>query len=85
MWCLACLLPLMIGNFVPEEDPKWEKFLLLLNIANYVFSPITSRSIAAFLATLIEDYLKSFSELYLECPIIPKQHYMVHIPQWLVR
>jgi len=85
MWCLARLLPLMIVNSVPEGDPNWDNFLLLLRIADYILSPITSRSIAALLTTLIEDYLQSFKELYPECPIIPKQHYMVHIPQWMIR
>lgn len=57
MWCLARLLPLMIGNSVPEGDPNWDNFLLLLKIADYILSPITSQSIAALLTTLIEDYL----------------------------
>lgn len=84
-WCLARLLPLMIGNSVPEGDPNWDHFLLLLKIADYILSLITSRSIAALLTTLIEAYHQSFKELYPECPIIPKQHYMVHIPQWMIR
>ena len=75
----------MIGDSIPEGDPNWENFLLLLKIADYVFSPVTSQSIAAFLTTLIEDYLTSFKELYPGCLVIPKQHYMVHIPQWMVK
>lgn len=85
MWCLARLLPLMIGELVPDGDANWENFLLLVKIVDYVFSPVTTRSIAAYLVTLIEDYLESFKELYLECSIIPKQHYMIHIPQWMER
>ena len=85
MWCLARLLPLMIGDSVPEGDPNWDNFLLLLTIADYILSPIVSRSIATLLATLIEDYLDSFKELYPECPIIPKQHYLVHMPQWMLK
>lgn len=85
MWCLARLLPLMIGDSVPEGDPNWDNFLLLLTIADYILSPIVSRSIATLLATLIEDYLDSFKELYPECPIIPKQHYLVHVPQWMLK
>ena len=85
MWCLARLLPIMIGDRIPENDLNWENFLLLLKIADYILAPVTSRSIAAQLTTLIEDYLQSFRELYPECSIIPKQHYMVHIPQWMLR
>lgn len=75
----------MIGDSVPEGDPNWDNFLLLLSIADYILSPIVSRSIATLLTTLIEDYLESFKELYPECPIIPKQHYLVHVPQWMLK
>ena len=85
MWCLARLLPLMIGDSVPEGDPNWDNFLLLLSIADYMLSPIASRGIVTLLTTLIEDYLESFKELYPECPIIPKQHYLVHVPQWMLK
>ena len=82
MWCLARLLPLMIGDTVPEGDPNWNNFLLLLSIADYISSPIASRGIATLLTTLAEE---SFRELYPECPIIPKQHYLVHVPQWRLK
>lgn len=85
MWCLARLLPLIIGDAIPECEEHWDNFLLLLKIAEYVFSPVSSHEIAAYLTTLIEDYLTTFTELYPNCPIIPKQHYMLHIPEWIVR
>lgn len=85
MWCLARTLPLIFGDTVPEEDENWMNFLLLLKIVDYVFAPVTSSGIAAYLSSLIEDYLETFKELYPECPIIPKQHYMIHIPEWMVR
>ena len=40
MWCLGRFLPLMIGVFVPEDDPHWLHFLTLLDIMDYIFSPI---------------------------------------------
>ena len=85
MWCLARLLPLIIGDQIPEGDDHWDNFLLLLKISEYVFSPVSSKEIAAFLTTLIDDYLQTFTQLYPGCSIIPKQHYMVHMPQWIVR
>ena len=85
MWCLARLLPLMIGNSVDEEDSHWINFLRLLTIMDYVFAPVSSHSVAAYLATLIDDYLTFFTDLYPDCSIIPKQHYMVHIPQWIIK
>ena len=78
MWCLSRLLPLIIGMSVPEDDAHWDNFLLLLKIVDIVFSPLLSRSDAAYLVFLIDDYLQTFVELYPLCNIIPKQHYMVH-------
>lgn len=85
LWTLTRLLPLIISDKIPQGNPNWNNFLLLLKITDYVFSPISSKSIAAFMITLIDDYLQSFKELYTQCPIIPKQHYMIHIPQWIAR
>ena len=38
MWCLARMLPLMIGKDVPEFDEHWSNYLLLLEILDYVFA-----------------------------------------------
>lgn len=84
MWCLSRLLPLIIGPSVPDDD-YWRNSLLLLKITDLIFSPVLSRSNAMYLVYLIDDYLQTFVELYPHCKIIPKQHYMVHIPQWIVR
>lgn len=85
MWCLARLLPLMIGVHVPSENRHWDNFLRLMTIVDYVFAPITSMDILAHLKDLIEDYLTSFKELYPNNSIIPKMHYLIHIPDWIKR
>ena len=82
MWCLARMLPLLIGDLSPQDESHWENFLLLLKI-EILFAP-TSRELAAYLAVLIEEYLENFSKLYTRS-IIPKQHYMVHYPRQIVR
>ena len=84
MWCLARLLPLMIGDCVSEDDSKWQLFLDLMNIVDYVFAPKTSTDIISYVRVLIGDHLTSFRELYPDCNIIPK-HYMIHIPQWMAK
>lgn len=85
MWCLARLLPLMIGIHVPSDDQHWENFLQLMTIVDYVFAPVTSTDVLAYLKDLIEDYLISFKELYPNSSIIPKMHYLIHIPDWIRR
>ena len=39
MYILGRLLPLLMGRFVPEGDTKWENYLLLLQIADYLLAP----------------------------------------------
>jgi hypothetical protein len=84
MWCLARVLPLLIGDLIPEDDSHWQNFLLLLQIEEILFAPTTSPELATYLAVLVGEYLESFSKLYAR-PIIPKQHYMVHYPRQIVR
>ena len=41
MWCLGRCLPILIGDLIPEEHPYWNNFLLLLDIVNELFAPVT--------------------------------------------
>jgi hypothetical protein len=84
MWCLSRLLPLLIGDLVPEDDKRWQNFILLLQIEEIVFASKTTAQLAAYLDVLVGEYLEEFTKLY-ERPIIPKQHYMVHYPRQIVR
>ena len=72
MWCLARLLPLMIGEHIPQDDDRWELYKTFLTILDYIFAPNTD-----------QDIIEYLSELYPNCSITPKQHYMVHIPDWM--
>ena len=85
MWCLARLLPLMIGEHVPEDDHRWGLFKMLLLIVDYVFAPNTDEDIIEYIRKLIEDHHFKFRELYPACPVTPKLHYMVHIPDWMIK
>ena len=85
MWCLGRLLPLLIGNDVPAEDQHWECFLLLMTIVDYVFAPVTCMDVLDHVKDLIETHHFLFKEVYCTSPVIPKMHYMIHIPQWIER
>ena len=85
MWCLARLLPLMVGELVPQQDPKWDNFILILKITGYLYAPLTSDEIVPYLKSLIEEHHENFCELYPDCSFIPKMHYLIHIPDWLLR
>lgn len=36
-WVLCRLLPFMIGEYIPEDDENWLNYLLMLEIADYLF------------------------------------------------
>lgn len=82
MWCLGRLLPLMLGEDVPLGDQHWECFLLMLTIVDYVFAPVISNDDIPYLKDLIQEHHEMFREVYPLCPVIPKMHYMIHLPEW---
>ena len=84
-WTLARMLPLLVGDLVPDDDPHWLNFLLLLSIIDIIMAPKTTRALAAYLRELILQHHTAFKELYPERPITPKMHYIIHIPQWMIR
>lgn len=63
MCCLGRFLPLLIGDFILEDD-YWENFLTLLDIVDYVFAPVTTHRLASHISLLVEDFLTEFSKLY---------------------
>ena len=85
MWCLARLLPLMIGDIVSEDEPHWDNFLLMLSIVDYIFAPVTSGDIASYVKLLINEHHQAFCNLYPNAPIVPKLHYMIHLPEWMTQ
>jgi len=76
MWCLGRLLPLMIGEKVPEDDSRWQLFLTFLTIMDYVFAPVTDEDNISYIRYLIGSHHCRFRELYPHCSLIPKQHYL---------
>ena len=85
MWNLAVHFPLMIGDLVPESDSEWDCFLLLLEILQICVTWIISADLVAYLEALIENYLLAFRDCYPDLRIIPKQHYMIHLPSQILR
>jgi len=81
---LARILPLLIGDLIPQDNDHWDNFLCLLKIEEILFAPRTSTELAAYLAILVHEYLDEFGNLY-DRRKIPKQHYMVHYPRQIIR
>ena len=85
MWILARNLPLMIGDGISENDDIWECYLLLLDILQVCTARILSQGLAGYLKALISDHHNLFVCCYTEDNFIPKMHYMVHLPQQIIR
>ena len=84
MWLLGRLLPLMVGQYVPDDDSHWMCFMELLSIL--VLSTaveVTSDSIAD-LKMAVESYLFHYNELYPNS-MTPKMHYLLHLPEQMER
>ena len=86
MWLLARILPLLVGDFVvEEEDEYWQLYLQLMEIVDLIFSPKTSHDHAAYIATLISDHHSTFCQLYSGRSIILKMHFMVYMPRLMIK
>lgn len=77
------LLPLLIGDKVEEDDPKWECYLLLIEITKFCTAKITSEECADYVHALIEEHHRLFTKCYPHKMMTPKMHYMVHFPRLL--
>ena len=85
MWCLGRFLPLIIGSHMPEDDEKWCLFVTLLEIVDIIFAEVTNIDKAAYLRDLITDHHSRFVQLYPNCSVIPKMHYILHYPRTMIR
>lgn len=52
----------------------------LIEIVQIVFAPVLSIATVSRLKLLIENHLKHWKELFSDCNVTPKQHYMIHLP-----
>lgn len=85
MWLLGRIFPLIIGECVTEDDERWMLYLQMMDIVDILFSPTTSEDYAIYLSTLINDRHEDFARLYPDSNIIPKMHFMVHMPRLMMK
>lgn len=58
-------------------------YLELLDILGLALAQVVRYDTPAYLQVIIADHLRSFKLLYPEASVIPKMHFMVHIPRYL--
>lgn len=81
MWLLGRILPLVIGDLVPRHHAKWENFLTMMRIVDLVFAPTINEEMLGYLAQIIEGHHFTFTQLYPGESVIPKMHFLIHIPR----
>ncbi len=85
VWLFSRILSLLIGDYVPEDDEHWDNFLRMMEIVDRVFCPRITEDDAAYLVALISDHHQEFCQRYPWKSVIPKMHFMVHMPRLMVQ
>ena len=84
-WTLGLLLPLMVGDKVPEGDPKWQHYISFLETISYFLAAEILPDEVAYAQVLLTNFLEEFTELYPGASIIPKLHYLIHVPRLILK
>lgn len=84
-WLFSRLLPLIIGDLIPDNDAHWDTFLLLHEILALCMAPCISPASISYLEVLIEMHHRSYRSCYPAETITPKMHYIVHFPELIRR
>ena len=85
MSLMGHILPLIIGDYIPEDDEYWKLFTQMMDIVDVLFSPNTSDDYMAYVSTLINDHHHDFCRLYDGHSMIPKMHFMIHMPRLMIQ
>ena len=80
MWLLGRLLPLIIGDYVPNGDPHWICYIELISILVLSTAVEVPPEMIDDLGMAIENYLFHYNGLYPDS-MTPKMHYLLHLPE----
>nr|XP_054587799.1 uncharacterized protein LOC129153069 [Nothobranchius furzeri] len=83
MLILIKILPFLL-DCVVEKNPYIQFILDLIEIVKILFAPVLSVQTVSKLKQMIENHLKQFRQLFPENNVIPKQHYMLHLPSQII-
>ena len=77
MFILLKILPFLLH----DVDSEYVRFInKLIEIVQIVLAPVISLQMISQLKIMIEEHLYQFKHLFPESNVIPKQHYMLHLP-----
>ena len=84
-WALGHFLPIMVACKIPEDDEFWQHYLTTLQIANYILAPEVLPEEVAHLKVLLTEHHTTFVRLYPGASVIPKMHYLLHVPRLMLK
>eukprot|EP00733_Pompholyxophrys_punicea_P000813 Pompholyxophrys_punicea_v1_NODE_302_length_2323_cov_4.263228.p1 type:complete len:570 gc:universal NODE_302_length_2323_cov_4.263228:2225-516(-) len=79
-WLLCRMLPFLIDDLIPHDDPMWQCMLMHLDIANHLLQREFSGLDLHVLTENISAHHEKFKNLYPDESITPKLHYYIHLP-----
>ncbi|XP_023198103.1 uncharacterized protein LOC111610076 [Xiphophorus maculatus] len=79
-WSLIRFLPLLIGHRVQHEEPAWQILTDLRDIVDLVVCPIHTEDSIAYLDFKISEHRTQFQEVFPNCDLKPKHHFLEHYP-----
>ena len=80
MWRLGRLL-LMVGRYIPDEDPHWMCFMDLLRILVLSTVVEVTEDTISDLTVVIEGYISQYNKLYPDS----MTHYLLHLSEKIKR
>jgi len=73
---------MMIASKVSSEDDNWRYYCMLISITQYLFAPKFKKiNDLAILQMLIQSHHDKFISIYPHNSVIPKLHYLLHMPR----
>ena len=74
------LLPFFLHHFIDADDKHFVFLMELNQIVQIIYAPVITLDSIQNLKELVCEHLKCFKVLFPENNVIPKQHYLIHIP-----
>lgn len=72
----ARLLPFIIGNRIPLNDPAWLLLMSLKDIIELVVAPVHTEESVAYLDSKISEHRHRFQEVFPNENLIPKHRFL---------
>ena len=80
------MLPFILGDKIPDGDPKFKIFTLLIQMTFLVTSPCVSQHTVNDLELLISEYHSKFvTAEYPKANFTSQMHYMLHLPNQIAQ